>query len=146
MVVNVEVAVGADREGPARVFGEGVKHVVDEAETSIDGDLLGGGDLCGVVEFREGDWEGGGGRVLGEVGGGFEGEEGPAVEREGDLDFGFIGHAGEGLEASGEGGRGRVGPGNGDRGVGGYGAHFLDVGVCAGSVFFVGCSCCCGVF
>jgi hypothetical protein len=57
VVVDVQITVGADCEGPAGVFGEGVEHVVEEADAGVEGYLLG---LSCVVRFWEGDGEVGG--------------------------------------------------------------------------------------
>lgn len=40
MVVNVEVALAPYAQTPASVLGHGVNHVVEEADTRVDGDFL----------------------------------------------------------------------------------------------------------
>jgi len=81
VVVDVQVALAAQPEGPAGVFGEGVQHVVEEADAGINVDVLGGGFLEGVFVCARGPGDGG------------DGVELAAVDAEFDLDFGFFGIA-----------------------------------------------------
>lgn len=91
VVVDRQITVAADEEGPPGVFGPGVQHVVEEADAGPDPDVLGAGELGCVVGLV---LQGYGVGVLLEDGGlGREGGEGPAVEGEGDLDVGFVGFA-----------------------------------------------------
>jgi hypothetical protein len=100
VVVDVQVALDPDSEGPASVLGEGVDHVVEEADAGVDLDLLGGGLLCGMLfvdllAFAV--------QVLFVVRrpevGVFVGGELAAVEVDGDLDFGLVGVFVEGCGA-----------------------------------------------
>jgi hypothetical protein len=94
VVVNVEVAFASDAQAPAGVFGEGVDHVVEEADACVDGDFLACRGLRGMVFV---DFFAFAVEVLlvearPEVGFGV-GVEGAAVEVERDLDFGLVGVA-----------------------------------------------------
>lgn len=68
--------------------------MVQEPDPRAYGDLLCGGELRGMFRawFRDDSVRGGGGGC--EMRGGFVGGECAAVEGEGDLDFGFVGRAG----------------------------------------------------
>ena len=95
VVVDVQVTAGAKAHAPAAVLGQGVQHVVEEADAGVYADGLRLGRLRSVLE---------GGVIdaveLGDV---------AAVEVEGELDFGFVGVAVEdgGADARGGGHGGR---------------------------------------
>jgi hypothetical protein len=79
VVVNVQVAAGAQAHAPAAVLGQGVQHVVEEADARVDADGLRLGLLGGVFE--------GGAIDAVELG------QGAAVEVERELDLGLVGVA-----------------------------------------------------
>lgn len=79
MVVDVQVAAGAQAHAPAAVLGQGVQHVVEEANAGVDADGLRLGLLRGVLE----------GGAIGAV----ELGQGAAVEVERELDLGLVGVA-----------------------------------------------------
>jgi hypothetical protein len=94
VVIDVQVSAGAQAHAPAAVLGQGVQHVVEEADAGVYADGLRLGRLRGVLE---------GGVIdaveLGDV---------AAVEVEGELDLGFVGVAVEDGGADARGG-GHVG-------------------------------------
>lgn len=92
---TVQVALAVEGEAPAGVLGEGVEHVVEEANSRVHGNLLGLGGLGGVGVL-----------ALEETGVGVRGKV-TAVEVEGELDLRLVGVAGEGGRA--HGGRGAHG-------------------------------------
>lgn len=83
----MQVALGAQAHAPAAVLGQGVQHVVEEANAGVHADLLRLGLLGGVVE---------GGAI-----GAIELGQRAAVEVECELDLGLVGVAvdGRGAEA-----------------------------------------------
>lgn len=81
---TVKVALAGDGQTPAGVLGEGVEHVVEEADARVDADGLGLACLGGV--FGDGRGE----PLVGVWG------ECPAVEVEGHLDLCLVGVAREG--------------------------------------------------
>ena len=91
VVVNVQVSAGAQAHAPAAVLGQGVQHVVEEANAGVYADGLRLGRLRGVLE----------GRVIDAV----ELGDVTAVEVEGELDLGFVGVAVEDGGADARGGR-----------------------------------------
>jgi hypothetical protein len=97
VVVNVQVAAGAQAHAPAAVLGQGVQHVVEEADAGVDADGLRLGLLGGVFE--------GGAIDAVELG------QGAAVEVERELDLGLVGVAVEdgGADALFGGHDGRIG-------------------------------------
>jgi hypothetical protein len=99
VVVNVQVAAGAQAHAPAAVLGQGVQHVVEEADAGVDADGLRLGLLGGVFE--------GGAIDAVELG------QGAAVEVERELDLGLVGVAVEdgGADALFGGHDGRIGGG-----------------------------------
>lgn len=89
---TVQVALAVDGETPAGVLGQGVQHVVEEADAGVDGDGLRLAALGGVLAVR-----------LEQTGIRLGGER-AAVNVEGHLDLGLVGVAGEGGPAGGGGG------------------------------------------
>lgn len=89
VVVDVEVALAAQVEGPAGVLGQRVQHVVEEADAGVDVDVLGFGFLEGVL--------------VGALGPGDRGDVGElaAVDAELDLHLGLFGVAVDGCGAGG---------------------------------------------
>jgi hypothetical protein len=85
VVVNVQVAAGAQAHAPAAVLGQGVQHVVEEADARVYADGLRLGLLGGVFE----------GGAIGAV----ELGQGAAVEVERELDLGLVGVAVEDCRA-----------------------------------------------
>ena len=92
VIVDVQVALNADAQRPASVFGQRVDHVVEEADAGVDLDFLAGGLLCcmlflDLLAFAV--------EILLVEGcpevGVFVSKELAAVEVDGDLDFGLVG-------------------------------------------------------
>jgi len=79
VVVDVQVTAGAKAHAPAAVLGQGVQHVVEEANAGVYADGLRLGLLRGVLE----------GRVIDAV----ELGNRAAIEVEGELDLGLVGVA-----------------------------------------------------
>ena len=91
VVIDVKVSTGAQAHAPAAVLGQGVQHVVEEANAGVYADGLRLGRLRGVLEGRAVDAV-----ELGDV---------TAVEVEGELDLGLVGVAVEDGGADARGGR-----------------------------------------
>lgn len=81
--LTVKVTLAGNGETPASVLGQGVEHVVEEADAGVDVDDLALAGLLGVVVT--------GGE---EAGVGIRGEV-TTVEVEGELDLGLVGVAGD---------------------------------------------------
>lgn len=88
VVVDRQVAFAPHEERPTRMLRPGVQHVVQEADTRPDPDVLRAGELGRVVGRVE---VGDGGFVIEDCASGGERGEAAAVEGEGDLDVGFVG-------------------------------------------------------
>ena len=107
VVVNVQVAAGAQAHAPAAVLGQGVQHVVEEADARVYADGLRFGLLGGVFE--------GGAIDAVELG------QGAAVEVERELDLGLVGVA--------------VEDGGADALFGGHDGQSVGLVVCGGLVW-----------
>lgn len=89
VIVDGEIAVAADEEGPAGVFGPGVEHMVQKADARPDPDVLAALELAGVVGVA---LRGDSGLAGFEDGGlGREMRERSTVEGERDLDVCLVG-------------------------------------------------------
>ena len=80
---TVKVALAVYGQTPARVLGQGMEHVVEEANSSVDGNLL---RLAGLGSMAV--------TIVEETGVGVWGKA-AAVKVEGELDLGLVGVAGE---------------------------------------------------
>lgn len=87
----MEIALAVQRHAPAGVLGQRMEHVVQEANAGVDGNHL---RLAGLRGVCVGGLEQARVSILREL---------AAVEAEGDLDRGFVGVAGQGRSADGEG-------------------------------------------
>lgn len=79
----MKVTLALNGQAPSGVLGQGVEHVVQEADARVDGNRLRLARLRGVA-----------GLALEQAGVGVRGE-GPAVEVEGHLDLGLVGVTGQ---------------------------------------------------
>lgn len=82
----MDIANALENQTPAGVLGEGMDHMVEEANAGVDADDLRGGVLCGV----------GGSLFEGRFEEGLSQEDVAAVQRQGNLDLGFVGVSDEG--------------------------------------------------
>lgn len=80
---TVKVTLAVYGQTPARVLGQGVEHVVKEANSSVDGNLLRLAGLRGMAVT-----------IIEETGVGVRGKA-TTVQVEGELDLGLVGVAGE---------------------------------------------------